>query len=112
MTRIERLKRRRNKTFFENIFRQRKDIYYRVFKEYKKEPKIIRKARALAAFLQEKDIILQEDDLIAGYQQPYDFSEPIEEPDLYALYKEDKISTIKTYIEWPARYFNKNLITK
>ena len=89
MTRIEKLKKRRAETFFENISLQRKIIYSRVFKEYQSEPKIIKKARSLAAFLQEKDIIVEEDDLIAGYQQPYDFSEPANEPDLYILCRED-----------------------
>ncbi|MHB1376640.1 MAG: pyruvate formate lyase family protein [Candidatus Humimicrobiaceae bacterium] len=89
LTRIERLKKRRVETFFENIFLQRKIIYSRVFEQYKSESKIMKKARSLAAFLQEKDIIIEEDDLIAGYQQPYDFSEPASESDLYSLCRED-----------------------
>jgi len=106
MSRIERLKKRQTETFFENIFKQRKDIYSRVYLEHIKDPKIIKKARALAAFLKEKDMVLQEDDLLAGYQQPYDFSEckddlisgckyphyfsePTVEPGLYALCRED-----------------------
>lgn len=106
MDRIKELKKRQVETFYENIFKQRKDVYSRVYMEYKKDPKIIKKARALAEFLKEKDIVLREYDLLAGYQQPYDFSECkidliaeckypyyfselADEPNLYALCKED-----------------------
>ena len=33
-------------------------------------------AKALAAFLREKDILLYQDDLLAGYEQYYDYSMP------------------------------------
>ncbi len=85
MTRAEELKKRQRETFSESMYRQRKDIYSRIYQEHKEDPKILRKAKALVAFLKEKDIFLQEDDLIAGYQQLYDFSEPPEEPSLYEL---------------------------
>src|SRR5512136_1299344 len=76
MTRVERLKKRRFGQFVQEIYDTRKIVFERVYREYADEPKIIRKARALAAFLQEKQIILEPDDLLAGYQQWYDFTEP------------------------------------
>jgi len=88
--RVEELKKRQKEIFSEIMHRQRKDIYSRSYQEHKEDPKILRKAKALVAFLQEKDIVLEEDDLIAGYQQDYDFSEPPDEPSLYELCRESE----------------------
>ena len=44
---------------------------------------MLQEANALAAFLDTKDIILREDDLIAGYHQVYDCSPPPGEPTLH-----------------------------
>jgi len=89
-TRVETLKERQKETFSEIMYRQRKDIYSRIYQEHKGDPKTVRKAKALVAFLQEKDIALEEDDLIAGYQQDYDFSEPPSESSLYDLCRESE----------------------
>jgi pyruvate formate-lyase/glycerol dehydratase family glycyl radical enzyme len=55
---------------------QRKEIYGRVFAESREDSQVVRTAKALSTFLREKEIILWEEDLFAGYQQLYDFSVP------------------------------------
>ena len=57
---------------------QRREIYWRVFNENSEESQRIRSAKALAAFLREKDLVLWKEDLLAGYEQFYDYSQPID----------------------------------
>ena len=82
-SRVEELKERKLCTFSREMFDHRRETFERVYADRAEEPKILRKARALAEFLRTKPIILFEDDLVAGYQQPYDFSEP---PDGHGLW--------------------------
>ena len=74
--RIENLKLRTVNTYSERMSRQRKEIFQRVFDENPSDPQVLKMAKALAAFLREKDIILWDDDLLAGYEQYYDYSIP------------------------------------
>lgn len=73
---IEILKQRTRETYSKRMFSQRKEIFQRVFSEDPSESQVVRKAKALAAFLREKDILLYQDDLLAGYEQYYDYSMP------------------------------------
>ncbi|MBC8230003.1 hypothetical protein H8E77_10700 [bacterium] len=75
-SRIEALKRMVRETYSEKMSSQRKEIFERVFNENRSEPQVIRMAKGLAAFLCEKDILLYQDDLLAGYEQFYDYSVP------------------------------------
>jgi len=74
--RMETLKRRTIDTHSERMSHQRKEIFQRVFDENPSKSQVLRMARGLATFLREKDIILWEDDLLAGYEQFYDYSMP------------------------------------
>lgn len=74
--RIVLLKQRVRGQHSERLYVQRKEIFERVFLEHASDDPVIRMARGLAAFLREKDLILYEDDLLAGCQQRYDFSLP------------------------------------
>ena len=59
---------------------QRKDVYARVYGETKAQPIVVRRAKALAAFLREKDLLIFEEDVLAGFSQFYDFAEPLDMP--------------------------------
>ncbi len=90
MTRVEELKKRQKRlkkrgigVLSNEIYHSRRAVFLRVYQENSGEPKIIRKAKALSAFLREKKIVLEKDDILAGYQQPYDYSEPPDEPTIY-----------------------------
>lgn len=72
------MNKRKMENFSEKTYFQRRDIYSMIWKEKKNEPVILKKAKALVEFLEKKEIILKENDLLAGYQQPYNFSEPYE----------------------------------
>ena len=74
--RIESLKRRERTSYDPKISAQGKEAFQRVFDENLSEPQVIRLAECLAAFLREKDILLHQDDLLAGHEQPYDYSMP------------------------------------
>ena len=74
--RIESLKRREKESYSPHISSQRKEIFQRVFNEHLSESQVIRMAECLATFLREKDILLHQDDLLAGHEQPYDYSMP------------------------------------
>jgi len=54
-------------------FSQRKTTYKRVYKEYGSEPRVIQNARCSASFLNEKEIIINKFDTLAGYAQFCDF---------------------------------------
>ena len=73
------LNKRKIENFSEKMYFQRSNIYSIIWSEKKNEPIILKKAKALVEFLEKKEIILKENDLLAGYQQPYNFSEPHEE---------------------------------
>ena len=75
--RIESLKRRTRETHSERMSSQRREIFERVFNENGSESQVVRMAKGLAAFLREKDILLYQDDLLAGYEQFYDYSVPV-----------------------------------
>jgi pyruvate formate-lyase/glycerol dehydratase family glycyl radical enzyme len=73
--RTERLKNRRLSFFSFDLMSSRAEIYTEIFEKSTGEPAIIQRAKALSAFLAEKLIFLEEDDLIAGYSQSYDYCE-------------------------------------
>ena len=83
-TGIRTLKNRVQNITSEKMYRQRKEIYERVFGENPDVSQVARAAKALSAFLREKELILWEEDLFAGYEQPYDFSIP-RQPGLDAI---------------------------
>ena len=74
--RTETLKRRMQNTHSERMASQRKDAFQRVFNGNWSDPQVLRMAKGLAEFLREKDILMWEDDLLAGYEQYYDYSVP------------------------------------
>ncbi len=55
---------------------QRKDVFARVFAAMPNRPLIVRMAEGLAAFLREKQLVMFADDVLAGFQQFYDFTVP------------------------------------
>ena len=59
---------------------QRKGAFVRSFAETKGQPQPARVAEALGAFLREKDLVMFEEDLLAGFQQGYDFTQPFDLP--------------------------------
>jgi len=77
--RIEALKRKARANDRDAVSSQRPEIFGRVLRETRSQPRAIRLATALAAFLREKDLLLREDDLLAGNGVHYDFSLPDDE---------------------------------
>ena len=84
--RIETLRQRlkHNGCFSEAMAEQRRMVYERVFAETRGEPQVLRRGKALAAFLAEKDVSVFVEDVLAGLQQTYDFREPMDLPSLEA----------------------------
>ena len=80
--RIETLKQRtkHNGCFSEATAELRRRVYERVFAATRGESQVLRRAKALAAFLAEKDITVFAEDVLAGLQQTYDFREPMDLP--------------------------------
>ena len=74
--RIDKLKLRTINTYSERMSHQRKESFQRIFDENPSDPQVLKMAKGLAAFLHEKDIIIWDDDLLAGYEQYYDYSIP------------------------------------
>ena len=74
--RMEKLKFRTINAYSEGLSHQRKEIFACAFDENPSDTQVIKMAKGLAAFLREKDIILWDDDLLAGYEQYYDYSIP------------------------------------
>jgi len=70
------LRRRAREGRSEQLYFQRRWVYGRVFRENAHERQVTRMARALAAFLREKEILLYPEDLLAGHAQWHDFSIP------------------------------------
>ena len=66
----------------ERMAEQRKEAFVRVFGETVGQPQVVRTAKALAAFLREKDVLVFEEDVLAGFQQGYDFTQPMDLPSL------------------------------
>ncbi len=64
--------------YSEHMAAQRKQAFERIFPQTRGEPQVVRVAKALAAFLREKEIVVFEEDLLAGYQQFYDFTLPLD----------------------------------
>jgi formate C-acetyltransferase len=58
----------------------RKTVCARLLGETAGQPQVIRMAKILAAFLREKDIVVFEEDRLAGFQQFYDFICPVDLP--------------------------------
>ena len=69
--RIEILKRKMQDTHSDRMDSQRKEIFQRVFGENWSDSQVLRMAKGLKAFLREKDILMCEEDLLAGYEQHY-----------------------------------------
>ena len=69
MTQISSTRRRAESAFSQIMYDQRKTIYSRVLREVLSEPQVVRVTYSLAAFLREKEILLDEDDLFAGHGQ-------------------------------------------
>lgn len=67
--RIEELKFQERDSFSDKMFQERKVIFERVLKETGTESQVIRIAKSLAAFLREKEIIMRENDILAGHAQ-------------------------------------------
>ena len=63
-------------THSEKMSKQRREIYQREFDSHVETSQILRMAKSLSAFLREKDLVLWEDDVFAGYEQFYDYSLP------------------------------------
>ena len=74
--RIDKLKLRTINTYSDGMSHQRKEIFQRIFDENPSDPQVLKMAKGLAAFLREKDIIFWDNDLLAGYEQYYDYSIP------------------------------------
>ncbi|MHB8063225.1 MAG: pyruvate formate lyase family protein [Ruminiclostridium sp.] len=72
--RILKLKSIENESFSEDLYNKRKHIYQKTLIESKAEPQIIRFAKCLSAFLHEREIVLNEEDILAGHTQFYDYS--------------------------------------
>lgn len=66
---IEVLRNREKENFSEKMFSHRKEVYEEVLARTAEEPKIIRIAESLAEFLKTKEIIMHEDELLAGHAQ-------------------------------------------
>ncbi|MFC1716497.1 hypothetical protein ACFL6S_22705, partial [Candidatus Poribacteria bacterium] len=74
--RIEILKRKTQNTHSEKMASQRREVFHRVFNENWLGSQVLRMAKSLAAFLREKDLVVWEEDLLAGYEQYYDYAVP------------------------------------
>jgi hypothetical protein len=66
---IEILKNREKDNYSDGMFAQRKDIYEKVLSQTNGQPKMIRMAKSLSEFLQQKEIIMREDEILAGHAQ-------------------------------------------
>jgi len=66
-------------SYSDKMASQRREIFERVFNENHSESQVIRMAKGLASFLREKEILLWQEDLLAGYEQYYDYSVPFVE---------------------------------
>jgi len=62
----------------ERMAAHRRETFERIFAETRGRPQVVRTAEALAAFLREKDIVVFEEDVLAGFQQGYDFTVPMD----------------------------------
>ena len=62
----------------EQMTAQRKTVFTRVFAETPGQAPVLRMAKGLAAFLREKELVMFADDVLAGFQQCYDFLIPAE----------------------------------
>jgi hypothetical protein len=76
--RIQTLKRRAASNHDVELYARRSEIYGRVWCESTSVAPVLRTARALARFLTEKELKLTPDDVLAGGEQFYDFSVPLE----------------------------------
>jgi pyruvate formate-lyase/glycerol dehydratase family glycyl radical enzyme len=76
---IELIRKRERTAFSEAMSVQRREVFRRVFSGTRGTPQVVRVATALSAFLDEKDIVLSPDDLLAGHEQYYDYTVPPEE---------------------------------
>lgn len=68
------LKEKERQSFSEALYLKRKEIYKRESAKSRCEPAVITAANCLSAFLREKELILSDEDLLAGHHQYYDYS--------------------------------------
>lgn len=66
---IETLKHREKDNFSDSMFSQRKEIYEKVLSQTVGQPKVIRIAKSLSEFLLQKEIIMKDDEILAGHAQ-------------------------------------------
>lgn len=81
--RIQKLIKRKQTAYKEDMYALLKKVRERVFTEEKHRPLLVRCAKSITAFLQEKEICMEPYDLLAGYQQTYDQSSVIPKSILY-----------------------------
>jgi pyruvate formate-lyase/glycerol dehydratase family glycyl radical enzyme len=73
---VRRLKQIAENSQRSSLAAQRAEAYTRVLSETQGQPQAFRAARCLAAFLEEKDLVLNPDDLLAGHTQFFDYAYP------------------------------------
>ena len=76
--RIQTLKRRAASNHDAEMHAQRRAVYDRVWREDRDVAPVLRAARALERFLTDKECKLTPDDLLAGGEQFYDFTVPLQ----------------------------------
>ena len=74
--RVQRLKQQVRENYSESMAAKRKSVFDHVWRSNPEAAPVKKAALGLAAFLQEKEIVVSADDLIAGGQQFYDFDTP------------------------------------
>ena len=63
-------------SFSRSMAEQRRLVFERVLQTTASRPRVVQMAEALAAFLREKELLLFPEDLLAGYEQFYDYALP------------------------------------
>ena len=89
--RIEFLKQKMRASYSPKMASQRKEIHSRIFSENQSASQVIRMAKGLSAFLREKDIIIHQEDLLAGYEQFYDYTVPSVDSNIQTSMEEKEI---------------------
>lgn len=89
--RIEFLKQKTRASYSSKMACQRKETYSKIFGENQSTSQVIRMAKSLSAFLREKDIIMNQADLFAGYEQFYDYTVPSVDSDIQNSVEEKEI---------------------
>ena len=76
-SRITTLRRRLGTEPSDGISSQRRQILERAYAQHASEPPVLRMARGLSAYLREKDILMWEDDLLAGHDSKRFYDCPV-----------------------------------